>query len=831
MKRFFLIGIVVPLLGLLLACNDDATSPIPPTVAVGRINTITPDSATPTLEPQAQATATAFAEITPSPTPIPTATPLPSERLLLAGQLMFNGDFEQAISQYAKVIPNLGDPGQLSDARLNMAMAQIAISDDVAARRNFERLIADFPEMAEPHYMLAQMAGGDCADALPHYEAYLEREPIMEPYRGPWIAACHLAKGDVESAVKHYETAIEPPAHYLVVYQNRVALAQLYGQQNRFGDAAELYGVIRDAARTAYTRGEMGYFAAEALIAAGDQAGGFAEYQRLLDEHPTLYTTYLGLVELVQAGEPVDEFQRGLVDYYAKVYAPCIDAFSRYLAQDSAELNLEAHRYRAYCYEGVGNVGAALAELDTYTAATGSLSGLAEKADMLRRQGRWPEAIAIYQQIVDPPPAPAPVEEQDSAEADPPTPPLPLADRETARPHALWWLARLHDWRGETFQADKRYQALAVDYPENDNTPHALFRAGFLVNGAGNPSKAIDYWREGALLAPDTPHGRAAMNWASRRTPEDAELRAVAEELRPVAAYYSLRIQHQLQAQPPFAPSAAYEFELDQAAAEAYLREQLDLADDVVIGELSAELRNDPHILRGEKLWRMRQWQLAKQEFEYMRGAYANDALASYQLALYFRDIGLYRSSILAGNAVMDTLGDTVFEAPKFIAGLAYPAYYRDLVLPLAEQYDYDPLLQFALLRQESLYESFATSIAVAQGLAQVIPDTGAYIAQVLNWPNYQNADLYKPYVGLAFGAYYLDEQLARFNEQSHAALAAYNGGPGNAANWYNIAGNDIDQYVETVTFRETRAYIERIYVGHTIYRHLYGVEGINTGE
>ena len=153
----------------------------------------------------------------------------------------------------------------------------------------------------------------------------------------------------------------------------------------------------------------------------------------------------------------------------------------------------------------------------------------------------------------------------------------------------------------------------------------------------------------------------------------------------------------------------------------------------------------------------------------------------------------------------------------------SYPVYYADQILDLAEAYGYDPLLQFSLVRQESLYESFARSGAAAQGLSQVIPDTGAFIAERLNWPNFVNDDLYKPYVGLAFGAYYLHQQLIAFDGHAHAALAAYNAGPGNAARWYTAAGSDIDVFKETIDFAETRLYIERIYLGHAIYRFLYG--------
>ena len=55
-----------------------------------------------------------------------------------------------------------------------------------------------------------------------------------------------------------------------------------------------------------------------------------------------------------------------------------------------------------------------------------------------------------------------------------------------------------------------------------------------------------------------------------------------------------------------------------------------------------------------------------------------------------------------------------------------------------------------------------------------------------------------------------------------HAALAAYNAGPGNAARWYELAGSDIDQFIDVMDFWETRTYVERIYAGFDIYRSLY---------
>src|SRR4030067_3571750 len=60
-----------------------------------------------------------------------------------------------------------------------------------------------------------------------------------------------------------------------------------------------------------------------------DQA--YAAYLDAVQNFPLSYDSYLALVNLVEAGVPVDELQRGLVDYFAGQYAVAVAAFDRYL--------------------------------------------------------------------------------------------------------------------------------------------------------------------------------------------------------------------------------------------------------------------------------------------------------------------------------------------------------------------------------------------------------------------------------------------------------------------------------------------------------------------
>jgi soluble lytic murein transglycosylase len=126
-------------------------------------------------------------------------------------------------------------------------------------------------------------------------------------------------------------------------------------------------------------------------------------------------------------------------------------------------------------------------------------------------------------------------------------------------------------------------------------------------------------------------------------------------------------------------------------------------------------------------------------------------------------------------------------------------------------------------MRQESLFEGFVVSEAGARGLMQIIPATGQDIVARLGWPpNYSDADLYRPLVSVKLGLSYLATQRDEFGGDLFVALAAYNGGPGNAYTWQSLVNGDPDLFVEVVRLDETHTYLMRIYEIFDIYRRLY---------
>jgi soluble lytic murein transglycosylase len=182
----------------------------------------------------------------------------------------------------------------------------------------------------------------------------------------------------------------------------------------------------------------------------------------------------------------------------------------------------------------------------------------------------------------------------------------------------------------------------------------------------------------------------------------------------------------------------------------------------------------------------------------------------------------LYRLSIICAERLTWTLPITGRdEVPRFIQQLSYPLYYSDLVVSEADGQQIDPLLFFALVRQESLFEPSITSPAGARGLTQVIPATGDWIAGRLGWKALGENDLLLPYINVYFGAWYFGVQLATFDNEIVPALAAYNAGPGHIHEWQADAP-DPDLLLETMPYVEPRNYVRAVYENYAYYRQLY---------
>jgi soluble lytic murein transglycosylase-like protein len=137
-----------------------------------------------------------------------------------------------------------------------------------------------------------------------------------------------------------------------------------------------------------------------------------------------------------------------------------------------------------------------------------------------------------------------------------------------------------------------------------------------------------------------------------------------------------------------------------------------------------------------------------------------------------------------------------------------------------------EPAIAYGIIRQESSFDPTAISGAGAMGLMQLMPATAQRTA-AKDGLSYNN--LFDPDQNMALGSAYLAGVIQDFGNCLPLAIAAYNAGPTNVANWLaengdpelgrNAGGADIIDWVEEIPFNETRNYVQRVSESITIYR------------
>lgn len=152
-----------------------------------------------------------------------------------------------------------------------------------------------------------------------------------------------------------------------------------------------------------------------------------------------------------------------------------------------------------------------------------------------------------------------------------------------------------------------------------------------------------------------------------------------------------------------------------------------------------------------------------------------------------------------------------------------YPRAFASAVRDAAARHQVDPFLVWAIMRRESAFRPEVMSAADARGLMQIIPPTATAIAERLAEPAPAPADLFSPERNIRYGAWYLSRLMERFGHPVLAA-AAYNAGPGPAVKWARERGQlPLDLFVETIPFKETRAYVKQVVADLFLYHAFYG--------
>jgi soluble lytic murein transglycosylase len=742
-------------------------------------------------------------------------TPVPAARVKLGDRAFFNGDWDSALREYQSALENHPNPEVQAASLLGLGRTyyqrgQVSTALDVLRRVPEE--FPDSPHLPETYFALAQVyeALHRFSEAAAAYQSYLNLRPgVIDSYIHEWRGDALQAAGDYAAAIDAYQIARATPRLGDTI-PLEIKIGNSYYALGDYQTAIIAYSDIYTRTSSDYTKASMDYVLGLSYTALGQPDQAHAAYLDAAENFPLSYDSYLGLIELVEAGYPVSDFDRGVVDYFAGQYSLAIAAFDRYLL-NPGELAGTALYYKGLAYRALDNPDAAIAAWDKL---------ITQYPEDDAWEDTWEQKGYTQWAYLD---------QYDQGRDTF----LGFVGEDAWNPRAaefLFYAGQVAEDAGDLERAAEIWMRIPAEYPQSNQVPRAVFLAGISHYRRGDYLATLDTFQQ----ALNYPGDRSAIHFWIGKThlalgePTAADISWQEAASIDPTGYYSERARDLLLRREPFTPPLMYDLGFDltheRAEAEAWMRDTFAIPEGL---DLSTDsLLNDPRLIRGTELWNLGLYEEARTEFEDMRNTSLASSIDSYRLVNYLVDLGLYRSAIFAARQVLNLnfMDDAAtMNAPIYFNHLRFGSYYSDLIIPIAEAYDLHPLFLFSMTRQESLFEGFVRSPAGARGLMQIIPATGQSIAANAGWPtDYTAEDLYRPQVSLTFGAHYLDTQRNYFDGQLFPALAAYNAGTGNAFVWWNLSGGDPDLFLEIVRFEETRDYIRGIYEIFAIYRLLY---------
>jgi soluble lytic murein transglycosylase len=823
-------------------------------------------TASPTSTPAATATTrptstpteqlTVKATVRPQRTPLPTAATSPSTAaaplLVAARSHQLVGDCNAARRGLAEFLAGKPSVAEASEARFRMAQCYLRDEAPDEALATLNELLtaapATDPSRAPATFLLGQtLAGlGRWRESETAYQGYLPLAPEVAYLTWQRIGAARRALDDLPGAVAAYQTALKTSPDWTNTVAIRRALAELALQRSVPGEAVVQYDALRGKETTGKWAAEMQFLAGAALAkgalavllpgptpAAQPAAGGTpaaepaatpsldpaqalvdaqARWRAAVAADVTSPYAHSAIVALLDSGAVVDEYERGLANYHKGNYELAIAAFDRLLAAEPDGRGGAARYYSGLSHLALNELDRGVAELDAFIAQHPNSPLWADawmaKARALAKVDRDADAIAVYRRLAG------------------------LRPDAPQAPKALWQAALLEGQPGPqpSAGAAEAYLALARKYPKADEGWRAYQNAGLTYFKLGEWQRAADTWREMAGNAGLPTFTRpVAYYWLGRAQAAAGDRTAALRSWEMARAsgpesFYGLRaaawaggredVWDGSAVPAPGQPDAA----ADAAQIAAWLRTWAGSGS----LDLPGQIKDDPDWQRGETLLGLGLRTQALANWGRVQKRFEKDPWAQAALAVAFRDAGAHRLSLLGAEQVVNLSGESMRAAPPGLQRLAYPIPFADLIRGEAEKHDLDPRLLAAVIRQESRFETGAASTAGAQGLMQVMPGTAQSIAAQLGWPNFEPQQAYWPYINVAFGAYYVQQWLRNFDDSVFTALAAYNGGPGNASVWHQWAPEDDDLLAALININETRTYVQAVWSNFENYQRLY---------
>ena len=154
----------------------------------------------------------------------------------------------------------------------------------------------------------------------------------------------------------------------------------------------------------------------------------------------------------------------------------------------------------------------------------------------------------------------------------------------------------------------------------------------------------------------------------------------------------------------------------------------------------------------------------------------------------------------------------------------AFPTPFKEEFLNAEKRFGVPASFLFSIARQESSFNEHARSWADAFGVLQVTPEKAKQFSRKysITYKNY--SDLYNPEINIPIGSALLKNLLSNGRGTFISSVASYNAGKKPVNGWYKVRHRkDPIEFIEMVSYRETRKYLKLVLRNLVTYKRLLG--------
>lgn len=392
---------------------------------------------------------------------------------------------------------------------------------------------------------------------------------------------------------------------------------------------------------------------------------------------------------------------------------------------------------------------------------------------------------------------------------------------------ALYRIGRIYSLKGSYNKAASYYQKVPSDYPSGDKVPDSLWELGWIKYRSADFDSACTAFSNYASSYTGTHLEEKGLFWEAKC------LQKLGENGKAATLYLKIINLNSY---------SYYTFKSRDLLAEMDINAQIKEIDTAMNPENSQIADTIPdiyefleqqeslqdeqinHTNKAIELYQLEFYNSASLEIEASESEIEQDPSGILKIATLFLKSKDYAGSIKIIHKNLDKLKSGLDKLhTDYLYYLYYPYGYKETVQYSSDQYALDPLFTLAVIRQESHFMPLAGSYAGAQGLMQIMPATGKGIAGQLGIQDYSDIILLDPEINIKMGTFYLRQQLDNFDQNLFYCLGAYNGGPGKMSEWISKRGSmDIDEFIESISYEQTREYIKIVMGNYYFYQMLY---------